>query len=315
MRAVAIQKFGGRETLQLLDLPVPSVGANDVLIQIKAAGVNPVDWKIREGYLREMFPHTFPVIPGWDVAGIVMEMGPQVTRFAIGDHVYAYCRLPTVHWGGYAESIALPHDLVCRKPGTLSFEEAASIPLSALTAYQSLFEAARLREGETVLIHAAAGGVGGFAVQLAKWAGATVIGTARSANHAYLHELGVDRVIDYTSRDFREAVRAWYPDGLDVVYDCVGGTVLDHSVEALKESGRLVTIVERDQAAALKARGLNAEYVFVEPNAAHLDTLTALVEQGVLKTHLAGVLPLEEAAKAHEMLEAGHGKGKLVLTV
>ena len=316
MRAIAIQKFGGRENLQLMDLPVPAVGANDVLIQIKAAGVNPVDWKIREGFLQELFPHTFPVIPGWDVAGIVSEVGPQASRFAVGDHVYAYCRLPTVHWGAYAEYIALPQELVCPKPGTLSFEEAASIPLAALTAYQSLFGAARLRERETVLIHAAAGGVGGFAVQLAKQAGATVIGTARAANHEYLRELGVDRVIDYTSRDFREAVRSWYPDGLDVVYDCVGGPVMEHSAEVLKKTGRLVTIVERDQAATLTARGLNAEFVFVEPNATQLEALTALAEQGVLKTHLAGVLPLEEAAKAHEMLEAGQGKkGKLVLTV
>ena len=315
MRAVAIQQFGGRETLQVMELPVPSVGSHDVLIQVRAAGVNPVDWKIREGWLREMFPHVFPVIPGWDVAGIVTEVGPQATRVAVGDHVYAYCRAPTIQWGAYAEYLVLPHEQVCRKPRTLSFEEAASIPLAALTAYQSLFDAARLREGETVLIHAAAGGVGGFAVQLAKHAGATVIGTARPSNHDYLRELGVDRVIDYTSRDFREAVRAWYPDGLDVVYDCAGGPVLEHSAEVLKTTGRLVTITDRAQAAALKARGLHAAFVFVEPNAAQLETLTALIEQGALNTLLAGVLPLDEAAKAHERLEAGHGKGKLVLTV
>ncbi len=315
MRAMAIQQFGGRETLQLMDLPMPPMGLHDVLIQTKAAGVNPVDWKIREGWLRELFPHVFPVIPGWDVAGVVKAVGKQATRCAVGDQVYAYCRVPTVQWGAYADAMVLPQDLVCLKPATLSFEEAASIPLAALTAYQSLFDAARLCEDDTVLIHAAAGGVGGFAVQLAKRTGATVIGTASLRNHGYLRELGADRMIDYTRQDFREAIRGWYPDGIDVVYDCVGGDVTEHSVDVLKRNGRLVTIAGREQADALRARGLNAQFVFVEPNATQLDALTVLAEQGALKTHLAAVFPLEEAANAHALLETGHGKGKIVLTV
>ncbi len=310
MRAMAIREFGGRDTLQLMDLPVPPAGPRDVLIQVRAAGVNPVDWKIREGLLREMLPHVFPVIPGWDVAGIVREAGTEVTRVAVGDPVYAYGRLPTVQWGAYADLMALPEDLVCRKPATLSFEEAASIPLAALTAQQSLFDAARLRADETVLIHAAAGGVGGFAVQLAKQAGATVIGTASARNHEYLLGLGADRVIDYTRRDFRREIRAWYPDGIDVVYDCVGGDVPERSVEVLKTNGRLVTIAGRDQAAAL-----NAHFVFVAPNAPQLEALTGLAERGLLTTHLAKVFPLEEAADAHALLETGHVRGKVVLRV
>jgi len=315
MRAIAIQEFGGRDQLQLMDLPVPAVGAQEVLIQIKATGVNPIDWKIREGFLRDVFPHEFPIILGWDAAGVVEKIGSEVTERRVGDEVYAYCRLPVIHNGSYAEYIALPANIVAKKPVSLSFEQAASVPLVALTAYQSLFDAGGLRSGETVLIHAAAGGVGGFAVQLAKQHGATVIGTASPHNHDYLRGLGADRVIDYVTQDFRQAIRRWYPSGVDLVYDCVGGDVLEQSVEILNPTGRLITIAEPAQAETMKKQGLNVQFVFVEPNARQLEELTNMADQGKLHTHVSDTFPLEEAVQAHEILETHHVKGKLVLTL
>ena len=315
MKAIAIQEFGGRDTLQLMDVPVPDVGPHDVLIRVKAAGVNPVDWKIREGLLREVLPHAFPIILGWDVAGVVHQVGSKVSDHHVGDAVYAYCRLPLVQRGAYAEYIDLPADHVAKKPTTLSFVQAASVPLSALTAYQSLFDAGGLQRGETVLVHAAAGGVGGFAVQLAKQHGATVIGTASPHNHDYLRDLGVDRVIDYTTQDVRRVIREWYPAGLDFIYDCVGGEVLKQSVEILNPTGRLVTIAERDHAQTMKAQGINVQFVFVTPNVRQLEALTTMADQGQLQTHVSGTFPLEAAAQAHEILEARHVKGKLVLTL
>jgi NADPH2:quinone reductase len=168
MKAIAINDFGGLDKLQLMDLPVPEIRPREILVKVRAAGVNPVDWKIREGYLKDLFSHQFPVILGWDAAGVVKGVGNGVTRFKSGDEIFAYCRKPIVHGGAYAEYILLEEEHAAIKPKNITFEEAASVPLAALTAYQSLFDAANLKPGETILIHAAAGGVGGFGVQLAK---------------------------------------------------------------------------------------------------------------------------------------------------
>lgn len=315
MKAIAIQEFGGRDKLQLMDLPKPDIGPQDVLIRVKAAGVNPVDWKIREGFLREVLPHEFPIILGWDVAGFIENIGSGVTGHRVGDEVYAYGRLPAVHHGSYAEYLALPAEIVSKKPASLSFEQAASIPLAALTAYQSLFDAGGLQSGQTVLIHAAAGGVGGFAVQLAKHRGATVIGTASSRNHDYLRELGADRVIDYSTQDFRQVIGEWYPSGIDLALDFVGGEVLEQSGEILNPTGRLVTIVEPGQAETMKDQGTDIHFVFVAPNAQQLEELTNMADQGHLQTLVSGTFPLEDAAQAHEMIESHHVRGKLALTL
>lgn len=315
MKAMAIQEFGGRDKLQLMDLPVPDVGPEEVLVQVKAAGVNPVDWKIREGFLREVLPYEFPIILGWDVAGVIKQVGSEVSQLQNSDEVYSYCRLPVMHYGSYAEYLVLPANIVSKKSESLSFEQAASVPLAALTAYQSLFGAGRLQSGETILIHAAAGGVGGFAVQLAKHHGATVIGTASPGNHDYVRGLGADRVIDYSTQDFRAVIREWYPLGIDLIYDCVGGDVLEHSVPILNSTGRLITIVEPDQAKTMKSQGVNVEFVFVSPNARQLDELTKMADQGKLKTDISGTYPLEDAAQAHEKIESHHVRGKLVLTI
>ena len=220
-----------------------------------------------------------------------------------------------VQGGAYAEYIVLEEEHAAIKPKNISFEEAASIPLAALTAYQSLFDAAELQSGETVLIHAAAGGVGGFGVQLAKDRGATVWGTASGHSSEYVKDLGGDRVVDYSQVDFREAVRSEYPDGVDVVFDCVGGEVLQKSTDIVKKAGRLISIV--DDPSGLARSDIYKEFVFVAPNSAQLTELARMAEQGRLKTHLSQVFlfGLEEAKKAHELSESGRTRGKMVLVI
>ena len=315
MKAIAIREFGGRDKLERMDLPVPEVGNGEVLVRVKGAGVNPVDWKIREGWLKDLFPHRFPLIPGWDAAGIVEKIGPGVTRFTVGDEIFAYCRKPVVQGGAYAEYIALTEEHMAFKPRNTTFTEAAGIPLTALTAYQALVDAARVKSGERVLIHAAAGGVGGFGVQIAKDRGALVWGTAGSRNEDYVRSLGAERVIDYGRDDFRKVVRSAYPEGVDVVFDCVGGDVLKKSVEIVRKGGRLISIVDSLDERSLGRADIRFGFVFVAPNSKELSELGQMVEQGRLRVHLEEVLPLEAAAKAHELSESRHTRGKIVLSV
>jgi len=243
MKAVAITEFGGREKLTIMDLPKPAVHKGEVLIRVKAAGINPVDIKIREGMLKNRMPNHFPIILGWDAAGIIEKTGEGVGSVSAGDEVFAYCRTETVHAGSYAEYIVLPEGNVAKKPIAMSFEEAASVPLSGLTAYQALFDSARLQMGETVLIHRAAGGVGGFAVQLASGIKARIIGTGREVNHHYILSLGADMVIDYSASDFMEIVRSKYADGIHVVFDTLGGETTLKSINVLTQGGRLVSVI------------------------------------------------------------------------
>ena len=315
MKAIAIREFGGRDKLERMDLPVPEVGAGEVLVRVKGAGVNPVDWKIREGRLKDLFPHRFPLIPGWDAAGIVEKIGPGVTRFRVGDEIFAYCRKPVVQGGAYAEYIALKEEHMAVKPRNTTFTEAAGIPLAALTAYQALVDAAGARSGERVLIHAAAGGVGGFGVQIAKDRGALVWGTAGNRNEEYVRSLGAERVIDYGRDDFRKVVRSAYPEGVDVVFDCVGGDVLKKSVEIVRKGGRLISIVDSLDERSLGRADIRFDFVFVAPNSKELSELGQMVEQSRLRVHLEEVLPLEAAAKAHELSESRHTRGKIVLSV
>lgn len=301
MKAIAIENFGGRSELKLMELPKPVAGTGEVLIKVKAAGVNPVDWKIREGLLRFRLPHQFPIILGWDAAGTIV---------GTGEEVYAYCRKPVIKDGTYAEYVVVPRTSVAPKPKNLSFVEAASVPLAALTAYQSLFDAAGLKRGQTTLIHAAAGGVGGFAVQLAKLAGARVIATASKGKHAYVRELGADEVIDYRAVDFRKMVR-----DVDVAFDTVGGETQGNSAEVVKRGGVLVSILAFGDADAIRKRGVEPRYVFVRPNGAQLRKLARLFEAGKLQTKIAKVFPLRDAAKAHALIEQGHTTGKIVLRV
>jgi len=315
MRAVFFEEFGGRDVLQVGERPEPQAGPGEVRIRVEAAGVNPVDWKMRQGYLKDRIPHEFPVIPGWDAAGTVDQVGDGVDAFAAGDPVYAYCRKDTVHGGCYAQYVTVLAEHVARRPGNISVQEAAAVPLVGLTAWQSLFDAAGLRGTEHILIHAGAGGVGHLAVQLARWRGARVQATAGPENHAYLRELGVEDPIDYRSTDFREAVKRSGPDPLDVVFDTVGDGALARSVEVMRPGGRAVSIVDRKGVEDLREQGRETHYVFVAPRGDQLAELTHLIEAGDVKPTIQEILPLDEAARAHEISEGGHVRGKLVLQV
>ena len=314
MKAIAIERFGGREQLALRDLPEPEPGPGEVRIRVHAAGVNPVDTKIRAGALKDVFPHEFPLVPGWDCAGVVERVGPEVESLCAGDPVFAYCRKPQVKDGTYAEFVTLPARHVALKPFNLSMEEAAAIPLAGLTALQCLNRLELERE-DWLLVQAAAGGVGGFLVQLATTRGVHVIGTASADHHAYVRQLGAALVVDYSRRDFRDAVLQVRPQGLQGAFDCIGGDVLERSAECLGKGGRLVGIVDPVRIGALRERGVNASYVFVEPDADQLAELALLADVGKLRVELEQVLPLAEAAEAHALSESGHVHGKIVLKV
>ncbi len=315
MKAIVINRFGGREALEYTEVPRPEPGEGEVLVRVKAAGVNPVDWKIRAGYLKEAYPHKFPLILGWDLAGIVEQVGYSARRFQPGDEVYAYCRRPVIQHGTYAEYVAIPESYLAIRPKTISAEAAGAIPLAALTAYQSVHDAVQLKAGETILILAASGGVGSFAVQFSRLAGARVIGMASQKNHTYLRELGATETVDYAAGDFRAAVKSLAPLGIDVVFDCFGAEALAKALECVKPGGRTVSILVRDDKGQAAKAGVRHHYVFVEPNVPELDQIRLLVEAGKVKVHLSGTFPLAEAAKAHEAMETGHTRGKIVLRV
>jgi NADPH:quinone reductase-like Zn-dependent oxidoreductase len=308
VRAIGIREFGGRERLEPLELPDPKVAPDGVKIRVRAAGVNPVDWKLREGRLEPRFPHVFPVVPGWDAAGVVEEVGPAVVEVAPGDEVFAYCRKHFVGEGTYAELVSVPVTFVARKPENASFEQAAAIPLTGLTAYQALFFAAGLTAGESVLVQAAAGGVGSMAVQLAVDAGAEVIGVASDANREHVLTLGAYEVVDRAA-EVPAQVREVVPDGVDVAFCPFGGDALG---DAVRDGGRLVSLAAPP---TYRERGVVASYVFVRPNGEELEELAGLFDDGRLAVTLQEVLPLEDAARAHELSEDGHVRGKLVLRV
>jgi NADPH2:quinone reductase len=315
MRAIAIEAFGGSEQLRSMELPRPRPAAGELLLRVVAAGVNPVDWKLRQGLLRDLLPHRFPLVPGWDVAGVVEEQGAGTSSFRKGDRVWAYARKPVVQWGCYAEYVSLPESQVAAMPARLLFEEAAAVPLAALTATQALFTRSGLPSGSTILIHGAAGGVGHFAVQLARHAGAHVAGTASSVNHPFVMGLGAEVVIDYTREDFAEALRRSHPGGVDVVLDTVGGPTLERSFALLRRGGRLVSIVEEPDPALAERHAITAHFIFVEPSAEQLGKLARLFDQKLLRAQVQKIHPLAQAAAAQETSAAGHVRGKLVLAL
>jgi NADPH:quinone reductase-like Zn-dependent oxidoreductase len=311
MKAIVIDRFGGPEELVAREMPEPEVGPDSVLIAARAAGVNPVDFKIRQGHLEGAFPHHFPLIGGWDVAGVVEAVGPAVGGFAVGDEVYAYCRKTEIAAGTYAERVAVPDTFVAHKPRELSWVEAAAVPLAGLTARQALVDRMEVATGQTVLVTAAAGGVGHLAVQLARSLGAEVIGTASEANHDYVRSLGAAAVIDYAG-DVAATVREHYPDGVDAAFDLYGGDTLAGAVAATRESGQVTSIADPEPA---KGASVHGHYVFVRPDRLGLEDLTWRADAGELRPEIAEVFPLDRAAEAHERLEGGHVRGKLVLEI
>jgi len=304
MRAMAIDGFGGPEKLRQVALPRPKPTGEQVLIRTVAAGVNPIDWKIRAG--STAVKHAFPLIPGFDVAGVIEELGERSTRFRKGDRVWAFARESIVQWGCYADYVAVDESSVGLMPSKLLYEEAAAVPLAALAAWQALFDEGGVSAEATVLIHGAAGGIGHFAVQLARNAGVKVLGTGGPEDRAFLHELGAAVVIDRASEDYREVVRRHVPDGLDLVIDTVGAETASAGVELLKDGGRVVNTA---------AAGAPQPEWVVRPSGERLGRIKALVDQGKLGPHVCKIYSLGEAPEAQRRSEEGDVRGKLVLNL
>src|SRR5476651_2601465 len=295
MKAVSIYSYGGPEVLVYEEAPRPHPGNGEVLIRVHAAGINPVDWKIREGQLKGMLHHAFPLVLGWDVSGVVEGLGSGLTRLKIGDEVFS--RPDINRDGAYAEYIVIKESEVALKPKSLDHIHAAALPLDALTGWQSLF-------------HAAAGGVGHIAVQLAKWKGAHVIGTASARNHDFLRKLGVDQVIDYQTERFEEVVQP-----VDLILDTMGGDTCDRSWKVLKRGGILVSIASPPSAEVAAAHGVRQAFVFAQPNAGQLAEIAKLADAEKLKAIVETILALSDATRGQELSERGHTRGKIVLRV
>lgn len=310
MRVAKYDKFNGPKGVEVGELDVPELKEGEILVRIEAAGVNPVDAVITKGYYKDMMPHSFPIIPGWDFAGVIEERGHAARRFEVGDEVFAYARRPEVKWGTFAEYIVIPESYVAKRPENISMEAVSAIPLAGLTAYQSLYQYGKLYEGQKLLILGASGGVGSFGIQLAKAKGAEVIGVASSKNHDYMKSLGADHTIDYNDQDVGEAVKEIYSEGVDLIFDCTSGETLQQSLKCLKDSGKLVSIL--NQGDELDSE-IDFQFVFVEPNALQLDHLRQLVEDEKVKVQVSSVFNLEEVVEALEQIETLHTTGKIVI--
>lgn len=306
MNAILAHEYGGPEVLKYEDVPVPEPKENEILVRVIASGVNPADPLILNGkYAREFGTH-LPLILGYDMAGVVVKTGPKVTKLKVGDPVYAY-----LLWGGgWAEYCISNEGESAIKPKALTFMDAASVPLAALTAWQALIDIGKIQAGQTVLIHGGSGGVGSFAIQIAKARGARVIATASTANQDLLKQLGADIAIDYTKQKFEEIAH-----DVDLVLDPVGRDTLARSYGVVKKGGIVVTIVSRCDETELKKHEIRGASLSSHPNAVELSEITKLIEAGKIKPIVSQVLTLTDAAKADAQAETHHTRGKIVLKI
>lgn len=308
MQAIRVHNYGGPEVLQYEDAPCPEPESGELLIKVHAASVNAADWKVRAGYMKEFIPVKLPFVPGFDFSGVVEDGGAGINQFKKGIEVFG--RANIFRGGAYAQYAIAREAETAPKPKTVDHVHAGAIPVAASTAWQALFDKAQLAAGQKILIHGAAGGVGSFAVQFAKWKGAQVIATASGKNQDFLRGLGVDEAMDYQKTRFEDVVR-----DVDVVFDAVGGDTQQRSWRVLKRGGILVSIVAppaQDEAAKYGVRG---EMFGSQGNAAQLAEIGRLVAEGRVKVVVDTVLPLAEARRAHELGEHGHPRGKIVLQV
>ncbi|GGD01436.1 NADP-dependent oxidoreductase [Pontibacillus salipaludis] len=308
MKAVVIEQYGGKEQLNEIEVPTPEINQEQVLIEIHSTSINPIDWKVREGYLKEMLDWNFPIILGWDVSGTIKEVGDQVEGYQVGDRVFA--RPATTPNGTYAEYVAVEQDLLAHMPERLSFEDAAAVPLAGLTAWQCLFDAANVEEGDKVLIHAGSGGVGSYAIQLAKWAGAYVATTASGKNGELVKALGADHFINYKEENFYDVL-----DEFDVVLDTLGGDIQEQSYQVLRKGGKLVSITDVPDEDQAKEYGVEAEHVFLNPKGEQLQQIAHLISEGKVKSIVGHKFPFSEQGlkDAHELSETHHAQGKIVI--
>ncbi|QIB73920.1 NADP-dependent oxidoreductase [Halogeometricum borinquense] len=312
MNAIRVHEYGDADVLTHEEIPRPEPAADELLVRVHAAGVNPIDWMVREGYADDALDPSLPYVPGWDLSGVVADVGTSVSAFAPGDEVFGLVEMPDPG-NAYAEYATVPAEDVVLKSDALTHEEAAAIPMVALTARRALFVVGDVRPGQRVLVHAAAGGVGHIAVQLASHAGASVIGTASARNEGFLRELGVDEFIDYRNQSFEDEL-----SDIDVVLDAVGGETLERSIDVITRGGRIVTLPEPPSqnvvTNARNERNASIDWFSVEPDAAALSEIRTLVENDHLRVAVSDAWPLSEAHAAHRASQRGHVRGKLVLT-
>ncbi len=308
MKSIVVHKYGGPEVLKYEDTQRPEPKDDQILVRVIAAGVNPVDGMIRSGMFAKYEKAAFPMIPGADVAGIVEKVGGKITKFKVGDPVYAYVSLK--NGGGYAEYAVATEGEASPKPKSLTHVEAAAVPVVALTAWQALVDTANLSAGQTVLIHGGSGGVGTFAIQIAKARGAKVIATASTANQDLLKQLGADVAIDYTKQKFEDVAK-----DVDVVLDSVGKDTLARSYGVVKKGGFIVTLVSRIDQAELDKHGIRGASLSVNPDSSELAEIGKLIDANKIKVVVSQTFPLAEAAKAQEQVATGHTRGKIVLKV
>jgi NADPH:quinone reductase-like Zn-dependent oxidoreductase len=308
MKAVRIHEFGGPEVLKMDEVPVPEPGDEDVLIKVYATSINPVDWKIRSGASKEKFPSALPLTLGWDVSGVIEEVGRNVKNLNPGDEVYS--RPDPTKNGAYAEYIVVKATQVGMKPRNIDHVHAAAVPLAGLTAWQGLFDHGELQKGQKVLIHAASGGVGTFAVQFAKWKGAYVIGTASADNIDFVKELGADEVIDYKKEKFEEQLK-----DIDLVFDTRGGDTQKKSLKVLKNGGRLITTVKPENQEEAKEKNIHIEGYMAQSYPDQLKQIAQLIDEGKVKPVISKIMTLEEVAEAQRLSEEGHVRGKIVIRV
>jgi len=303
--AIQVHVYGKADQLKFEQIARPEPQAGEVLVRVHAAGVNPVDWKIREGALKAVFPSTFPYVPGSDLAGVVEQVGPGVTTFQVGQEVFG-----RGSYGSYTEYAISQVNTLALKPKALSFDEAATIPVGATTAWQGLFDHGNLQKGQRVLILGGAGGVGLFAVQFARWKGAHVISTTSTSNVDFVRSLGAETVIDYTKTNVANEVH-----DVDLVLDTVGGAALSSVWPTLKRGGTLITIAGQPDEAKAKELEARTGRFSAQVSSELLVTFAQLIDEGHVKTIVGMTFPLSEAAQAQELSQSGHGRGRIVLRV
>ena len=308
MQAIQIQEFGDPQVLQVKEISIPAPGPGELLVRVHAAAVNPVDTSIRAGRAGGLSGASLPYVPGFDVSGTVTAIGSDVVNFKVDDEVFAMVDLR--RGGTYAEYAVVLENEAALKPTRVNHAEAAAIPLVALTAWQALFEVAKLQKGQTILIHAGAGGVGSIAVQLAKWRGAHIIATASDYNHNFLRELGVDVPVDYRTQNFED-----FASDVDVVLDPIGGDTQVRSLQILKEGGILVSIVGLTSEGRNPSRNVRATSILVRPNSVQLSEIGELIQNGIINPIVSYRFPLEQAPLAHEQSQTRRTRGKIVIEI
>ncbi len=314
MKAVVIDKFGGPEVLESREVATPTPALTEVLVEVHAVGLNPVDFKIRQGHLNDLLPTTFPRILGGDISGVVTSVGNDVQKFQVGDQVFF--SNPLDRDGGYADFVIVDERFVARKPAYLSWIDAASLPVAGLTAIQALRDFGGIKRGSKVLIHAAAGGVGSFAVQYAKHMGAEVFATASSAKADYVRSLGADHVIDYRQEDF--VTIANRVGGMDIILESIGGLNYPRSLAATRMGGAVPSIVnppDSDSLSMAASRSIKTDFMLLRGEPKDLEEIADLVDRGIIRPTVSKVFALDDIRQAHTELEAGRTSGKLVVAI